>query len=270
MDTDSSAPITGAINNADVPTPVVQGLGMALQLWQADVHVRAAQEGGGVSCGVLLQRRARLRQHQCMFGAQATAATHMRTHPHTRTHAHAHTHTHTRTRAHTTHTTHTQDLLPGMVLPIVGAVRQSSVDRILAVRNSFGHLPMPRGVCDTNAIQAISCGSKCLWNINNTRIAMDDVHFSIELAALGGWIEDVKRIVAADLWQHGKSRLRVMPPGYIWLRFGHGSDDYITQTAGLTAPVHLQMSFMKSLANPGLPGKYAWVLDTMEQLTVCK
>jgi hypothetical protein len=54
------------------------------------------------------------------------------------------------------------------------------------------------------------------------------------------------------------------------LRFGHGSGDYLSHTAGLSAPVHVQMSFMKSIANPGSPSKYSWVLDTLEQLTVCK
>jgi hypothetical protein len=36
----SSAAITGTINNADVPKAIVQGLGKAIQVWQEDVHVR--------------------------------------------------------------------------------------------------------------------------------------------------------------------------------------------------------------------------------------
>jgi hypothetical protein len=95
-------------------------------------------------------------------------------------------------------------------VPIVAAIHQSSIDRILAV-NPLG-LPMPRGVGDTNKMQAISCGSKCLWSLGS-KIAMDDVHFSIELADLAGWVEDVKAVIAADLWHHGLSRMRVMPPG---------------------------------------------------------
>lgn len=36
---DGAAPINVTINNADVPKPIVQGLGKTLQLWQEDVHV---------------------------------------------------------------------------------------------------------------------------------------------------------------------------------------------------------------------------------------
>lgn len=153
------------------------------------------------------------------------------------------------------------------VAPVLAAIHQSSIDRILAV-NHFGR-SVQRGVGDTNKMQAISCGNKCLWHLGS-KIAMDDVHFSIELEALREWIEDVKRIMEADLWHHGLKRLRVMPPGYFWLRFGEGSADYLSHTAGLKAPVHVQMSFMKSIADPGAPSKYPWVLDTLEQLTICK
>jgi hypothetical protein len=58
--------------------------------------------------------------------------------------------------------------------------------------------------------------------------------------------------------------------GYFWLRFGHGSSDYISQVSSLQAPVHVQMSFMKSLAKGVGTSKYGWVLDVLEQLTICK
>jgi hypothetical protein len=58
--------------------------------------------------------------------------------------------------------------------------------------------------------------------------------------------------------------------GYFWLRFGHGSSDYISPLSGMQAPVHVQMSFMKSLAKGVRTSKYGWVLDVLEQLTICK
>lgn len=59
-------------------------------------------------------------------------------------------------------------------------------------------------------------------------------------------------------------------PGYFWLRFGHGSSDFISPVSSMVAPVHVQMSFMKSLAKGVATTKYAWVLDVLEQLTICK
>jgi hypothetical protein len=62
-------------------------------------------------------------------------------------------------------------------------------------------------------MQAISCGSKCLWNMGS-KIAMDDLHFSIELEQLQGWIQDVHAVLAADLWEgNALKRLRVLSPG---------------------------------------------------------
>lgn len=58
--------------------------------------------------------------------------------------------------------------------------------------------------------------------------------------------------------------------GYFWLRFGHGSNDYINHIGSMKAPVHVQMSFMKSLAKGVGTSKYGWVLDVLEQLTICK
>jgi len=142
-----------------------------------------------------------------------------------------------------------------------------AVNHLLAV-NLKGR-PIKQGVGDTNKMQAISCGKKCLWSMGS-KIAMDDLHFSIELDQLKGWIDDVHAVMAADLWHHGLKRFRVLSPGYFWLRFGHGSSDFLSHTSGMKAPVHVQMSFMKSLAKGIETSKYGWVLDVLEQLTICK
>lgn len=99
---------------------------------------------------------------------------------------------------------------------------------------------------------------------------MDDVHLSIELDQLEDWIDDIKKLIVADLWVYGLRRHRSLSPGYFWLRFGHGSDDFISHTSGMKAPVHVQMSFMKAMHDPLVPNKWPWILQTIEQLTLCK
>lgn len=161
----------------------------------------------------------------------------------------------------------TQDLVPVTAVPVLAAIQEVSVRHMYAV-NMMG-MPVKTGVGETNKMQAISCGKKCLWSMGS-KIAMDDVHFSIELDQLQAWIADAKSIIAADLWHNGLKRYRVMSPGYFWLRFGHGSDDFLGHTSGMKAPVHVQMSFMKSIAKGPATSKYGWVLDVLEQLTICK
>ena len=99
---------------------------------------------------------------------------------------------------------------------------------------------------------------------------MDDLHFTIELVTLPQWISDVKSIMDQDFWEGGKRKGLVLPPGYFWLRFGMPNDDFISPNSKMKSPAHVQMSFMKSKNDPAVPGKYAWVLEAIEQLTVCK
>jgi hypothetical protein len=96
------------------------------------------------------------------------------------------------------------------VAPIYTAIQEASVSHTLTV-NHLG-LPTRKGVGETNKMQAISCGSKCLWTMGS-KIAMDDLHFSIELDQLKGWIDDVHAVLAADLWHKGLKPFRLMAPG---------------------------------------------------------
>lgn len=94
--------------------------------------------------------------------------------------------------------------------PILTAINEASIGHTLSV-NMF-NIPTKKGVGKTNDMQAISCGKKCLWN-TGSKIAMDDVHFSIELDQLQAWIDDVHAVLAADLWHKGFKPFRVMSPG---------------------------------------------------------
>jgi len=161
-----------------------------------------------------------------------------------------------------------QDQLPIVAVPVIAMTQEISVGHALA-NEDYTQRKMFQGVGDTNEMQAASCGSKCLWNMG-TNIAMDDVHFSIELDQLQGWVDDVKALIVADLWEHGMRRHRLLGPGFFWLRFGRGSQDLISHTSGMKAPVHVQMSFMKSIGDPNVPGKFGWILEALEQITLCK
>lgn len=99
---------------------------------------------------------------------------------------------------------------------------------------------------------------------------MDDIHMSIELDHLGHWIDDIKKLIVADLWAYGLKRHRTLSPGYFWFRFGHGSEDFLSHTSGMKEPVHVQMSFMKAMHDPLVPNKWPWILEVIEQLTLCK
>ncbi|KAF8062634.1 GULLO2 [Scenedesmus sp. PABB004] len=198
------------------------------------------------------------------------------------------------------------DKLPLVGLPVWAAIQETSVGHAMA--NLHNGRRMFEGVGDTNHMQArrgaapaphcrrrarplqrrprgharrrpvthtrthaqsVSCGDKCLWNMGS-KIAMEDIHMSVELDQLADWVADVKAIVDADLFEGGARARRRLSPGYFWLRFGSGSADFLGHTSGMTAPVHVQMSFMKSMANPLQPNKHGWVLEAIEQLTLCK
>lgn len=64
---------------------------------------------------------------------------------------------------------------------------------------------------------------------------------------------------------------RCMPfGGYFFLRFGQGTSDHMSVTSGMRNPIYVELTYLKSRKLPGVPGKYQFVQDIMEQLTVCK
>eukprot|EP00878_Enallax_costatus_P023925 GHUV01025491.1.p3 GENE.GHUV01025491.1~~GHUV01025491.1.p3 ORF type:complete len:128 (+),score=27.51 GHUV01025491.1:1430-1813(+) len=61
-----------------------------------------------------------------------------------------------------------------------------------------------------------------------------------------------------------------MGPGYLWIRFGAGYDGYTATNAGMKRPVFLQSTWLRSRAVPTYPMRYQFVVDLLEQLTLCK
>jgi hypothetical protein len=58
--------------------------------------------------------------------------------------------------------------------------------------------------------------------------------------------------------------------GYVFLRFGKSNNDHMSVTSGMRNPIYVELTYMKSRKLPGVPAKYQFVQDIMEQLTVCK
>jgi hypothetical protein len=57
-----------------------------------------------------------------------------------------------------------------------------------------------KAVGPTGRMMAGGCEPFCLWN---SELTVDDIEMAIELADFPAWVEDVKRIFAADLREGG-------------------------------------------------------------------
>eukprot|EP00882_Tetradesmus_deserticola_P001995 GHRQ01002140.1.p1 GENE.GHRQ01002140.1~~GHRQ01002140.1.p1 ORF type:complete len:593 (+),score=177.48 GHRQ01002140.1:42-1820(+) len=123
----------------------------------------------------------------------------------------------------------------------------------------------------TNHMAASECDDHCLWNdrrvFNGTA---QDAEFTIEFAQLRDWIADVKRAFDVELKENGKASYRCMGLGYMWIRFGQGYDGLTATTSGLKRPVYVQSTWMRSRVGPLYQMRYQFVLDLIEELTLCK
>lgn len=123
----------------------------------------------------------------------------------------------------------------------------------------------------TNAMQAAECDEHCNWSdpeaFNGTA---QDVELAIEWQQLPAWIDDIKKIIRMDLLEDGKASYRCLGPGYIWLRFGSGYDSPTATMSGMQAPVFVQSTWLRSRSADDAPIRYQYVLDLLEELTLCK
>lgn len=58
--------------------------------------------------------------------------------------------------------------------------------------------------------------------------------------------------------------------GYLWLRFGRGTDDYIATTQGMKRPVYLQSTWLRNTEAWQYPLRYGYVPELIEHMTLCK
>ncbi|WIA41068.1 hypothetical protein OEZ86_004702 [Tetradesmus obliquus] len=125
-----------------------------------------------------------------------------------------------------------------------------------------------KAVGSTNVMMGGGCEPFCLWN---SELTVDDIEFAIELEDFPAWVEDVKKIFQKDLSEDGKAQDRCLPfGGYVFLRFGKANNDYSGVTSGMKNPIYVELTNARSRKLPGVPAKYAFVQDAMEQLTLCK
>uniref|UniRef100_A0A383WHX7 FAD-binding PCMH-type domain-containing protein n=1 Tax=Tetradesmus obliquus TaxID=3088 RepID=A0A383WHX7_TETOB len=125
-----------------------------------------------------------------------------------------------------------------------------------------------KAVGSTNVMMGGGCEPFCMWN---SELTVDDIEFAIELEDFPAWVEDVKKIFQKDLSEDGKAQDRCLPfGGYVFLRFGKANNDYSSVTSGMKNPIYVELTNARSRKLPGVPAKYAFVQDAMEQLTLCK
>lgn len=122
----------------------------------------------------------------------------------------------------------------------------------------------------TNQMVAADCGNNCLWDGDGLEGTGQDVEFTIEHDRLAEWVQDVKSIFNKDLLENGKQNDRVMGPGYLWIRFGKGSKDYLATNSGLKRPVYVQSTWSRSLRAFQYPLRYGFVPDLIEMVTLDK
>ena len=129
------------------------------------------------------------------------------------------------------------------------------------------------------AMLAAECSPKCVFQSRFTGNVLEDVEFTIKMSQLEDWVKDVKLIVKSELAEiqarldsrYGKGKVkRCMSPGNFWLRFGPPSKNLLSTSAGAENVVFVQCASLQSVHVPSKPPKQSTIVQTIEQLTLCK
>lgn len=123
----------------------------------------------------------------------------------------------------------------------------------------------------TNNLVASECWDDCAWNGPTYDGTAEDVHMSIEWDEFDSWITDIKNLFEYDLWVTEYDKGKCLGPGYIWLRFGHGTPDYISMHYDMKRPVYIQSTWLTNRAVMNkFPMRYGYVTDLLELVSLCK
>jgi hypothetical protein len=126
-------------------------------------------------------------------------------------------------------------------------------------------------VAKTNRMQASECDDNCAWNTPVFNGTAEDVHYAIEWSRFREWVDDFKQVIYKDLWETEFDKNKCLGPGYIWLRFGRNTTDYLTMSYNMTRPVYVQSTWLRSRATDGVyPMRYNYVQELLEHMTLCK
>ena len=129
------------------------------------------------------------------------------------------------------------------------------------------------------AMLSAECSPKCLFQPRFVGNFAEDVEFTIKMSQLEDWVKDVKLIVKSELAEiqarlderYGKGKVtRCMPPGYFWLRFGPPSENLLSTSTGTENVVFVQWTSLHSVRVPSKPAKQSSIMETIEQLSLCK
>jgi hypothetical protein len=150
--------------------------------------------------------------------------------------------------------------------------RSASVGKTWANANNGTGKSVLTALAPSNQMQASECDDHCAFNGPEFNSTAEDVEFTIDWDRFASWVGDVKKLVDADIHAYGQMPLarRCIGLGYIWLRVGKGDQDLLSTSHGLKRPVYLQSTWLRSRGAPGYPNRRGYVMDVIEQMTLCK
>ena len=140
--------------------------------------------------------------------------------------------------------------------------------------------PISHATVPTNyAAIGPDCAPKCFFSVHHVKGFGEDIEFTIKASQLEEWVEDVKAIIKAELQEvqdrldkrYGKGKVkRCLPPGYFWIRFGQGTESLLATTTGTEDLAFVQWGTANSAMFPSKPAKLFTMVQTIEQLSLCK
>ena len=129
------------------------------------------------------------------------------------------------------------------------------------------------------AMIGADCVPRCSWDVHYMGSFTEDAEFTIKLSHLDDWVKDVKKVVRTELAEanarlskrYGEGKVkRCMPPGNFLLRFGQGNQNLLSTATGSEDVVYVQFSNQHSALIPNKLSKASTIVETIEQLTLCK
>lgn len=127
------------------------------------------------------------------------------------------------------------------------------------------------------------CTPKCPFDIKHMGTFGEDVEFTIKMSQLEEWVRDVKAIVETELLEvqdrldrryagraSGDRVTRCLPPGNFWIRFGQGNQNLLSTSTGTEDVAYVQACSLHSARVPSKPAKHSSIVQTIEQLLLCK
>lgn len=135
-------------------------------------------------------------------------------------------------------------------------------------------------VIPTNyAMVSAECAPRCSWDVHYTGRFTESAEFTIKLSRFEEWVKDVRRIVRMELAEvddrlsrrYGAGKVMgCLSPGFILLRFGQGDRTLLSISTGSEDLVYVQPVFTHSALVPNKLAKVSAIVETIEQLTLCR